>query len=283
MTHPQGVDSFLAAKTSPMLEQKPGIDADWEVPQYRTEEFFERRSRYCVIIPVMNEGKRITKQLERMRDILGEYDTIIADFGSSDGSTRPEVVQPTGVRAVLTKEGPGFLSAQQRMGLSFALSEGYEGMILIDGNNKDNPSAIPEFARMLATGWDHVQGSRFIKGGKHHNTPLSRLLGIRLLHAPLISLAAGVRYTDSTNGFRAYSSKLLLHPKVKPFRNCFFRYELHYYLAIRAGQLGMKVQEIPVERVYPPGKPPTKITKFRGNLIVLKTLFDACLGRFNPA
>jgi hypothetical protein len=170
-----------------------------------------------------------------------------------------------------------------RMALAFALRRGYEGVVVIDGNDKDDPAAIPSFIAAMDDGVDHVQGSRFIAGGRGINTPWSRLLAVTLIHAPLISLAARFRYTDTTNGFRAYSSRLLRDPRVAPFRELFSRYELHYYLAIRAARLGYRCRELPVTRAYPAtGKVPTKISKVRGNLLVLATLFRACAGSYNP-
>ena len=71
--------------------------------------------------------------------------------------------------------------------------------------------------------------------------------------------------------------------RVAVFRDVFPGYELHYYLAIRAARLGFGVCEIPVARRYPAhGPTPTKISPVRGNLRVLKCLFAACLGRYNP-
>jgi hypothetical protein len=99
----------------------------------------------------------------------------------------------------------------------------------------------------------------------------------------MISLAAGFRYTDTTNGFRAYSRRLLLDPRVQPFRAVFSDYQLHYYLAIRAARLGFKVCEVPVTRAYPENAPaPTKISPIRGNLRVIKNLVATCIGYYNP-
>jgi len=187
------------------------------------------------------------------------------------------------VRAVLVKTGPGRLSAQIRMGLSWALEQGYAGVILMDGNNKDEPAAIASFIKELDRGMDHVQGSRYRKGGREANTPFARHWGVKLLHAPLISLAAGFRYTDTTNGFRAYSRKFLEDPRVLPFRDAFVGYELHYYLAIRAARLGFRVCEVPVTREYPAaGKIPSKISGWRGNLGILRTLLKTICGHYNP-
>ncbi len=255
----------------------------WQVPEYRVTELRPKRSRYCVLIPVINEGEKIAKQLQRMEHLTGQLDLIIADGGSTDGSMEPEKLSARGVRTLLVKTGPGKLSAQMRMGFAYAMEQGYDGIVTIDGNNKDDPDAIPRFVQALEDGHDHVQGSRFIPGGEAVNTPAMRYLGIRLVHAPLISLAAGVRYTDTTNGFRGYSRRFLLDERVAPFRDVFSRYELHYYLAIRAPELGYRVLELPVSRRYPgKGPVPTKISGMRGNLLVLQTLMNACLHRYDP-
>lgn len=257
--------------------------ADWQVPAFRVLELAPRRTRYCVCVPVINEGERIRAQLERMRPHVQDLDVVIADGGSTDGALAREYLGTTVARALLTKTGPGKLSAQMRMAMAWALEQGYEGCVFVDGNNKDDPEALPRFARELAAGADHVQGSRYLPGGRGVNTPLSRHVGVLLVHAPLVSLAARHRYTDTTNGFRAYSAKFLLDARVQPFRDVFAAYELHYYLAIRAARLGFDVREIPVTRVYPPrGKTPTKISPLRGNLSVLRTLFRACFVGYDP-
>ncbi len=242
-----------------------------------------RRSRWCCAVFVINEGARLHAQLDRMRPSDGGVDVVVADGGSTDGSVDEAPMRARGVRAVLVKTGPGRLSAQMRMACAWALDEGYDGVIVMDGNDKDDPAALPRFVAALEAGADHVQGSRFIPGGRAVHTPWSRLLGIRLVHAPLISLAAGRRYTDTTNGFRAYSRRLLLDARVAPFRDVFSAYELHYYLAIRAARLGFRVEEVPVTRAYPAHGPvPTKISPVRGNVRILRTLALACLHRFDP-
>ncbi|MFQ3671145.1 MAG: glycosyltransferase family 2 protein [Verrucomicrobiia bacterium] len=241
-------------------------------------------ARYAICVFVINEGERVRAQLNRMKSICaGLVDVVVADGGSTDGSLDSAFLEGAGVTALLVKTGPGRLSAQMRMGLAWCLSRGYEGCLTIDGNGKDGLEAIPRLVQLLEEGWDHVQGSRYLAGGHHENTPWLRHWGVQLVHAPLISLAARFRYTDTTNGFRAYSRRLLEDPRVQPFRDCFMGYELHYYLAIRAARLGFRCCETPVSRVYPAhGKTPTKISPLRGNLLVLKTLLLTCLGGYDP-
>jgi len=254
-----------------------------QLPTFRTDYSREKRQRFSVCVFVINEGEKVRKQLRAMKELTDRVDIIVADGGSKDGSLTPELMAECNIRALLVKTGPGKLSAQMRMALAYSLDEGYEGIVTIDGNGKDGIGAIPTFLKLLDEGYDHIQGSRYVPGGHHENTPASRHFAVTLLHAPLISLAAGFRYTDTTNGFRGYSRKLLLDPRVQPFRDVFSAYELHYYLAIRAARLGFRCIETPVSRVYPSHGPvPTKISPIKGNLLVLQTLFKAVTGKFDP-
>jgi hypothetical protein len=153
-----------------------------------------------------------------------------------------------------------------------------------NGNNKDGVEAIPAFLEALHQGWDYVQGSRYIPGGVEKNTPKIRKFAVTLLHAPVISLGAGFRYTDTTNGFRAVSDRFLLDPKLQPFRHIFDTYNLHYYFSVMAPRLGYRVKELPVSRVYPAtGPTPSKIKGLKTHWHMLGQLFKAALGFYRPS
>jgi glycosyltransferase involved in cell wall biosynthesis len=265
-------------------EPTPVDSSGWQVPAYRLDELASRAHEYCVVIPVINEGRRIADLLARMNEVgtPSLADIIIVDGGSSDGSLELAMLKRFRVRALITKTGPGRLSGQLRCGYAYALREGYAGIVTIDGNNKDDPEPIGAFIEALRAGVDFVQASRFLPGGIAENTPLLRWIAIRLIHAPLCSLAAGMRWTDTTQGYRAYSRRLLLDDRVQPFRDVFNTYELLAYLTVRAPRLGFVCLELPTARRYPPGSTPTKISAVRGNAGLLKILLAACCGVYNP-
>lgn len=258
-------------------------DPAWEVPAYTTLFWSGRRHAHCVVVPVINEGPRIGRLLERMQTlgIPDIADIIIVDGGTTDGSLEPGKLRARDVRGLLLKTGPGKLSAQLRCAYAFALDEGYEGIVTIDGNDKDDPAAIPRFVEALEQGVDFVQASRYIAGGVAENTPRTRDFAIRYIHAPMLSLCSGFRWTDTTQGFRAYSRRMLLDPKIAPFRDVFMTYELLAYLSYRAPRLGYRCIELPTARRYPKGEVPTKIGGFRGNLSILQMLLRVCAGAYN--
>lgn len=255
-----------------------------QVPSFDTLLWLGRTHSHCVIIPVINEGERIVSLLARMAALRIDQlaDIIIVDGGSNDGSLAQDRLINMGVRGLLLRTSPGKLSAQLRCAYAFALDEGYEGVVTIDGNDKDDPAAIPRFIQALEQGVDFVQASRFVAGGVAENTPKSRDFAIRFIHAPMLSLASGFKWTDTTQGFRAYSRKLLLDPRISIFRDVFVTYELLAYLSYRAPKLGFRCIELPTVRRYPVGEVPTKISSVKGNLSVLAVLVRACCGGYDP-
>ena len=256
---------------------------DWQVPEHDTKVFRLKEADYALVIPVINEGEKIRNQLREFDAIQPSVDLIVADGGSTDGALDDGILEQVGSRALLTKVGPGRLSAQLRMAYAWCLNECYSGIITMDGNGKDRVSQIHRFVTALMDGVDYAQGSRYAAGGHATNTPLDRALGNRFVHAPILSLAGGKRLTDTTNGFRAYSRRFLLDPQVAPFREVFSNYELLFYLTKRAGQLGYTVIEVPVDRSYPDtGPTPTKISGFKARWGILRQTLAAACGRYDP-
>ena len=259
-----------------------------QVPKYKEYEFAKKHTKYVLLVPVINEGDKIIKELATAKGhkIDKIIDIVLCDGGSNDGSTDHKKLKSLGVNTLLVKTSTGKQGAQLRMGFSWALDRGYKGIITIDGNNKDSIEDVPHFIEKLDEGYDFVQGSRFIKGGHAINTPKSRLFAVKLIHAPIISLTAHKRYTDTTNNYRAYSKKYLTDSRVDPLRDVFKTYELLAYLSTRADQLKLKTTEIPVTRAYPDPskhmKTPTKISPIKGNAELIKILLLNLFRKYNP-
>jgi dolichol-phosphate mannosyltransferase len=248
---------------------------------YNAKEFSKEKTKYAVVIPVINEGERFTALLDRMGsiDVFGKFDVIVVDGGSTDGSVEPEHLQLQGINTLLINESGAGLGLQLQCAYDFVLKRSYEGVITIDGNNKDDPTGILRMKKALDEKVDFAQGSRFITGGTHTNTPCVRVAAVRLLHAPLLSLASGFKWTDTTQGFRAYSRRLIEDPGLCIFRRELFDYGFLFYISKTAPHLGMSCVEVPTTRDYPAGvATPTKIVGVLALVRITKSLLLACSG-----
>lgn len=255
------------------------------VPSFECVEYEEKKNEYVILLPVINEGNRIIDELSRAKEakVSECADIVICDGDSTDGCTEESRLRELGVNSLLIKKDIGKQGAQLRMGIWWALQRGYKGVVTIDGNNKDSIEDVPNFVSKLKEGYDFVQGSRFIEGGRAINTPFIRWISVRMIHAPIISLTAHYHFTDTTNAYRAYSVRYLTDERVKPLRDIFMTYELLAYLSVRASQIGMKVCEIPVTRAYPKsGKTPTKISFLKGNIELMSILLKNAMGKYRP-
>lgn len=261
-------------------------DSKIRLPKYELNQLSDKKNKYLICIPVLNEGEKIKKQLKKMYEanVLSVADIIICDGGSTDGSSDKDMLSKYGVTALIIRKSSGHLSDQLMLGYYYALWKGYKGTITIDGNGKDGIDGIFKMAKALDKGYDFIQGSRYIKGGVAINTPKSREFAIKLIHVPIINLLSGYKYTDTTNGFRGHSIKIFKDDRIQPFRyGDFPTYSLIHYLTVIIPRLGYRVTEIPVLRQYPTtGKTPTKISPIKGNLDLIKILWNLALKKYNP-
>jgi dolichol-phosphate mannosyltransferase len=99
-------------------------------------------------------------------------------------------------------------------------------------------------------GYDYIQGSRYLTGGKHANLPLFRRIAIPIF-TWLVYLLTGYRGTDATCGYRAYRLDLVNLPGVDVWQEWLDRYELEFYLHYYAMKKKLRIKEVPVSMLYP--------------------------------
>jgi len=208
-----------------------------------------RKARILLAVFAYNEGSKIQQTLSRI-PTERSYDLLVFDDGSTDGSLE-EVPLWDLHAAVLRNSVNAGVGASMKHVFEYALTEDYDILAIMAGNNKDDPREIPKLLEPVLSGeWDFVQGSRFLRGGGY-SMPFYRKLATQL-HPLLCSLLVRRRVTESTNGFRAFSIALLRDPRIDWRQNWLDRYELEPYLLYKAYTLGYRVKEVPVTKVYPP-------------------------------
>ena len=105
-------------------------------------------------------------------------------------------------------------------GFGFAVRAGLENfkgdcVAIVMADMSDRPvDLVAYYQKMISEGLDAVFGSRFIKGGKTHNYPRTKLLLNRFTNT-IIRILFGLRYNDTTNAFKLYRRETL--EGLKPF------------------------------------------------------------------
>jgi dolichol-phosphate mannosyltransferase len=200
-----------------------------------------------VAVFVYNEGEKLRETLSRFTENR-PYDIVIMDDGSTDNAR--EVIADFGFETLRhdTNQGVG---AALRTVIRYADENGYDVLLPMAGNGKMHPSDIPNLLKpIIEDGYDFVQGSRYLPGGRSENLPLFRRIMIPLF-TWIVRLVMGFKGTDITCGMRAYRLDILRHPRVDINQQWLGRYEMEYYIIYYTLRLGFKLTEAPVAMTYP--------------------------------
>lgn len=235
-----------------------------------------------LVCPVaFNEHVKLKSAIERFlkSPVCGKVDYLVVDDGSTDGTS--EMVRSYGPRGVATVKHPGRMGVGSaiRTAIKYAGEKGYETLVIMAGNDKDNPDEIPGLLGFIEQGFDLVQGSRYIAGTRiGGDMPLYRKFATRL-HPFLFSIAARHKVTDSTNGFRAMRLSLFKDGRINIDQEWLNTYELEPYILFKAIRLGYRFCEAPVSKIYPAKSLGyTKMKPITGWWSILKPIFYLGLG-----
>lgn len=207
-----------------------------------------RNPRTIILIPAYNEQAKIGAVLDRIS--VGRVDAVaVIDDGSTDDTAA--VARSRGALLISLPSVRG-VGAALREGLNYARSQSYEVAVIMAGNNKDDPREIDRLLEPIYAGRaDLVVGSRFLDGGGYGgDMPAYRKWATRL-HPWLMSLFAGVRLTESTNGFRALRLSMLDDARIRLSQRWLDGYGLEVYLLFKALKLGYRHCEVPCTKLYP--------------------------------
>ena len=235
--------------------------------------------RTLAIVPVFRDSKTITGVIRRFQPGIVTEVCVVVD--SPNPGTIDQIVD-AGREAgtpltVITNPVRKGIGNAIRQGYEYALSNEFDLIVVMAGNGKDDPKEIPRLTEpILKIGYDYVQGSRFLPGGRRVRNPFLRRIFTRLF--PILwTWTTGVRCTDVTNGFRAYRTDVLRNPEINVWQDWLNEYQLEYSLHYKILTLGYKFTERPVSKVYPTDRRAyTQISPFKdwwqivGPIVLLK-------------
>ncbi|HUY23154.1 MAG TPA: glycosyltransferase family 2 protein [Acidimicrobiales bacterium] len=156
-------------------------------------------ARVCIVIPAFNEAGSIARVIQRVIAAVPEAHVVVVNDGSRD-ATAARAFQ-AGAAVITLPVNLGIGGAVQ-CGYRYALRQGYDIAIQVDGDDQHDPSEIERLLEPIRAGRaDMTIGSRWLGRGDYI-APVGRRFGMRLL-ATLVRWRAGNTFTDTTSGFRA--------------------------------------------------------------------------------
>jgi dolichol-phosphate mannosyltransferase len=209
--------------------------------------------RKIAIIPSCHDTSQLLKVIAGFGKDTVDKICVIIDCAT------PNDRQLVESEAATSKTPVHIITSQKRRGIGVAIREGieyatkerFDVAIIMAGNGKDQPKEIERLIKPITShGYDYVQGSRFLPGGRYVKNPFFRRMFSRLFPFAW-TLTTKTRCTDVTNGFRAYRLSIFNDTRINIRQDWLDGYQLEYYIQYKVLTLGYRVKEVPVSKIYP--------------------------------
>lgn len=201
-------------------------------------------SRVLVVVPTFNEALNLEAVVSRIRTADPTVEVLVVDDNSPDGtglladglaSADPRI-------HVLHRAGKGGLGAAYTSGFRWGLSHGYDVLVEMDADGSHQPEELFQLLQALQTA-DLVLGSRWVKGGKVVNWPVTRKV-ISRGGTTYAKLALKLPVQDATGGYRAFRSSALRLLDLDGVSSQGYCFQIE--LLLRTLQRGLVVSEVPI-------------------------------------
>lgn len=202
--------------------------------------------RKLIIIPTYNEKENIGAMIDKVFSLPGEFDLLIIDDGSPDGTgniVRSRQGEFPEKLFMIERSGKLGLGTAYLAGFRWALEHGYDYVFEMDADFSHNPDDLLRLYKAAEEGADVVVGSRYIEGVNVVNWPMSRLL-MSYFASRYVKIVTRMPVRDATAGFVCYSRKVLERidlDKVK-MKGYGFQIEMKY----SSWKLGFNVKEVSI-------------------------------------
>ena len=203
-------------------------------------------SNKLVIIPTYNEIENIEKIISRVIKLKPEFDVLIVDDSSPDGTAqvvRSMQKELDGQLYLLERKGKLGLGTAYIEGFYWALERGFEYICEMDADFSHNPDDLIHLYNECLNGADLAIGSRYISGVNVVNWPMGRVL-ISYFASVYVRLITRMKIKDSTAGFKCYRKKVLETIDLKKIR--FKGYAFQIEMKFNAWKHGFVLKEIPI-------------------------------------
>ena len=199
-----------------------------------------------VIIPTYNEIDNISKMIDTVMTLKGDYEMLVIDDGSPDG-TAAVVKQrqsefPTRLHLV-ERSGKLGLGTAYIAGFKWALERDYDYVFEMDCDFSHNPEDLERLYERAKEGNDVVVGSRYVTGVNVVNWPLSRLL-MSYFASKYVRTITRMPVNDATAGFVGYRREVLQSIDLDKVQMIGYGFQIE--MKYTAWKLGFKINEVSI-------------------------------------
>lgn len=202
--------------------------------------------RKVVIIPTYNEIENIAAMIEKVFSLPEEFDILIVDDGSPDGTAdvvRTKQAQYPGRLHLRERSGKLGLGTAYLDGMRWALAEGYDYMTEMDCDFSHNPDDLLRLHAAALEGNDVVVGSRYVQGVNVVNWPMGRLL-MSYFASVYVRTVTRMPVRDATAGFVCWSRRALEAMDLDAVRMKGYGFQIE--MKYTAWKLGFKIKEVSI-------------------------------------
>jgi dolichol-phosphate mannosyltransferase len=166
-------------------------------------------SKTLVIIPTFQESENIESIILRTFAANTEVDVLVVDDSSPDGTSR--IVQDMqknfqNIYLLVNPQKDGLGKAYVK-GFIWGLARDYDYFVEMDADGSHAPEQLPSILEKLED-FPVSLGSRWVKGGRIENWPLSRQI-LSQGGNFYTRIMLGIKVKDATGGYRAYRREVL--------------------------------------------------------------------------
>ncbi|MBI4308970.1 MAG: glycosyltransferase family 2 protein [Candidatus Omnitrophica bacterium] len=189
------------------------------------------------VIPAHNEASAIAVVSGGVK-ALG-HEVLVVDDGSTDATA--DLAGQAGAVVLSTGQKSGKGNAL-RLGFDYAVKNGYEAVIALDGDGQHDPGDIKLFLESHArTGASIINGNRM---ADPRGMPFIRL-ATNTVMSWIISLICRQHIPDTQCGFRFMTTDVLRNIQLE-CRD----FEIETELLVKASRKGFKITSVPVTTIY---------------------------------
>jgi len=195
-------------------------------------------NKILIIVPAYNEAKTIKGVVSQINNNIPEADILVINDCSNDETET--ILKQENINHINLILNLGIGGAMQT-GYIYALKNGYDIAVQIDGDGQHDPYNIKEILKPIQqNSADMVIGSRYVEKTSY-KTPVFRKIGM-MYFKNLVNLITNKKINDTTSGYRAVNKKV-----IKLFAEDYPKDYPEVEVLVKLNKKGFRVLEVPVE------------------------------------